>query len=205
MELHEALGQISVIRRQMARGEVFRGYRALSVAASGVTALVAAALQPFFITDPTNQLGIYLAWWIVIAAIGATLAGVEMIWRSLQSPSAFHRQMTLLATEQFLPCLLVGGLLTACLARSAPETAWMLPGLWSLIFSLGVFASFRVLPREIFFVGVYYAACGGIHLFAGDGPHALAPWRMALSFGGGQLLAAIILYWKLERKNVIQP
>ena len=39
MELREALTQISEIRRQVARAQLFRGYRALPVAFSGLTAL----------------------------------------------------------------------------------------------------------------------------------------------------------------------
>ena len=39
MELREALTQIAEIRQQMARGEVFRGYRAATTAFSGVVAL----------------------------------------------------------------------------------------------------------------------------------------------------------------------
>ena len=36
MELREALSQISEIRQQMARSEVFRGYRSITVGFSGV-------------------------------------------------------------------------------------------------------------------------------------------------------------------------
>ena len=43
MELREALTQITEIRLQMARTEVFRGYRAMPVAFSGAVAVVAAA------------------------------------------------------------------------------------------------------------------------------------------------------------------
>ena len=40
-ELHEALERIAEIRHQMARTEVFRGYRALPVAFSGALAVAA--------------------------------------------------------------------------------------------------------------------------------------------------------------------
>ena len=36
MELRDALGQITEIRQQMARGEVFRGYRSLTVGVVGL-------------------------------------------------------------------------------------------------------------------------------------------------------------------------
>ena len=41
-----ALDQIAEIHEQMAKGEVYRGYRSLPVAASGVIGLGAAWLQP---------------------------------------------------------------------------------------------------------------------------------------------------------------
>jgi hypothetical protein len=77
----------------------------------------------------------------------------------------------------------------------------MLPGLWCVLFSLGVFASYRLLPASVFWVGVYYLLCGVGNLWWGQGDNALAPWLMGVSFGGGQLLSAAILYWKLERKH----
>ena len=46
MQLDEALRQISDIRHQMARSEVFRGYRSVTVGLSGGLGLLAAAVQP---------------------------------------------------------------------------------------------------------------------------------------------------------------
>ena len=80
--------------------------------------------------------------------------------------------------------------------------SWMLPGLWSLIFSLGVFASFRLLPPQLFWVGLYYALCGLGCLVWGQGTNAFSPWQMGSSFGGGQLMSAAILFWTLERTDV---
>jgi hypothetical protein len=33
------------------------------------------------------------------------------------------------------------------------------------------------------------------------GTHMFSPWAMALTFGVGQLLAAAVLYWNLERNH----
>src|SRR5436305_12699283 len=71
MELRDALTQISEIRRQMARTEVFRGYRAVPVAFSGLLALAAAALQAAWIADPAEQMAAYLALWVGAAGVGA--------------------------------------------------------------------------------------------------------------------------------------
>ncbi len=77
----------------------------------------------------------------------------------------------------------------------------MLPGLWSLVFSLGIFASYRLLPRQSLWIGFYYAVCGCLCLLWGQAENVLAPWQMGLSFGGGQLLGAAMLYWNLERTH----
>jgi hypothetical protein len=68
----------------------------------------------------------------------------------------------------------------------------MLPGLWLVTFSLGVFASCRFLPRLILLAGVWYLAMGLVALGLGD-TRALAPWTMGLAYGAGQLLVAAIL------------
>jgi hypothetical protein len=68
----------------------------------------------------------------------------------------------------------------------------MLPGLWQVIFSMGVFASCRFLPRQIFAVGVWYLAAGLTCLALGSA-RAFSPWAMGVPFGIGQLLVATML------------
>ncbi len=46
--------------------------------------------------------------------------------------------------------------MTVVLLRAAPESLWMLPGLWQIFYSLGIFASCRLLPRPTFWVAVFY-------------------------------------------------
>jgi hypothetical protein len=204
MELHEAMRQISDIRSQMARAEVYRGYRSLTVGATGVLALLAAAFQPHWVASPEADLERYLGLWVGVAAAGLAAAGVEMMRKARREGAGLSRQSSLVAAEQFLPCVAVGGALTLCIARGTPHVAWMLPGLWALVFSLGVFASRRLLPRPVVWVGVHYVLSGCACLMAGPGPAPLAPWQMALTFGVGQLLGAAILYWNLERPDATQ-
>jgi len=205
MQLDDALRQISDIRQHMARSAVFRGYRSITVGFTGVAGIAAAAIQNHLVGSPETELGRYLALWVGVAAVSLIVAGSEMYWRVRRAGPGLAREHTLLAVEQFLPCVLVGALLTFCIYRSAPHVAWMLPGLWSLIFALGIFASYRLLPRPVFLVGSYYTLCGCACLMLGRGEHALSPWLMGISFGGGQLLGAAILYWTLERTDGSSP
>lgn len=201
MELRDALMQIAEIRQTMARGEVFRGYRAGPVAFSGVLAFGAALVQPWIAPEPVRQMGAYLGLWIGAAALSAVAAGAGMIVAG-SAASAWRRRITWLAVEQFLPCLLAGGLVTAVLVRGGAGSVELLPGLWQVLFSLGVFASCRLLPRATFSVAVFYLASGVATLAAARGDSALSPWAMGLPFGVGQLLAASVLYWTLERSDV---
>jgi hypothetical protein len=92
-----------------------------------------------------------------------------------------------------------GGLVTPVLAT--PEHAWLLPGLWQVLFGLGIFASYRLLPPATFWVALFYLLAGVVCLLIARGEAALTPWAMGVPFGVGQLLAAGVLYWTLERGN----
>ena len=202
MQLDHALRQISDIRQHMAQSHVFRGYRSITVGFSGALGLSAAALQPHWVPSPQADLPRYLGLWLAVAAASLIVAGTQVCWRARRAGSALAVQHTLLAVEMFLPSVVVGALLTLCIYRSAPHVAWMLPGLWALIYGLGVFASRRVLPPQIVWVGSFYILSGCGCLLLGQGDNALSPWQMAISFGGGQLLGAAVLYWTLERTDV---
>jgi hypothetical protein len=202
MELHEALTQISEIRLQMARTQVFRGYHSIPTALSGLLAMAAAGLQPMWIHDPVQNISAYLTLWFAVALFSVMAAGVEMWVHCRRSTSALTREVTWLAVEQFLPAVVAGGLLSYALVTAAPESVCLLPGLWQVLFSLGVFASCRLLPRSVFAVGVFYMAAGIMSLVWARGDAALSPWAMGLPFGVGQLLAAAMLYVTLERKDV---
>ena len=81
------------------------------------------------------------------------------------------------------------------LIQFAPEALWMLPGLWQILVSLGIFASVRSLPRSIALAGAWYFVAGlGVLMLASDG-HVLSPWTMGLPFAVGQLLMAAILHF----------
>ncbi|WP_020466880.1 hypothetical protein [Singulisphaera acidiphila] len=173
----------------------------MPVAFSGVLALATAGFQVAWIREPAQELSGYLGLWIGAAVISAVAAGAEMVIRVRNSASPWTREITWLAVEQFIPCLVAGGLLTFVLIRFAPEALWMLPGLWQILFSLGVFASCRLLPRATFGVAVFYLATGLACLALAHGEYALSPWAMGLPFGIGQLLAAAVLYRTLECRD----
>jgi hypothetical protein len=200
-DLERALADIAEIRTQMARGAEFRGYGPMTVAATAVLAVAAGGAQQLWLPDPVGEVVGYLMLWIATAVVCVILIGSEMIARTRRIHSGIADEMIHAATEQFIPAGVAGALLTFVLFRFAPDTLWMLPGLWQLIFSLGFIASCRSLPKPMFAVGVWYLASGLGCLAFAHGVQALSPWAMALPFGVGQLAMAAILYWGVGDSN----
>jgi hypothetical protein len=195
-QLNEALAEIAAIRHQVARGVEFRGYGPATLLATAAMAVLAAAFQAFLLPEPTEAIARYLGLWLATAAAAATLIGTEAITRTRRLHSGLAPEMLAAAAEQFLPAAAAGVLLTVVLMRFAPETIWMLPGLWQIVFSLGVFASLRFLPRRIFIAGFWYLLCGLACLVFARGGAALSPWAMGVPFGIGQVLIAVALHSK---------
>jgi hypothetical protein len=193
------MSAIHSIRIQVARGSEFRGYGPASIAFSGILALLVAAGQARWMTMHSHRdIAIYLTIWVCTAAVALVLTGLETLNRARRVHSGFAGEMVRSAVEQFLPALVVGSLMTVVLMRVAAQECWMLPGLWELIFSLGVFASCRFLPRQMFAVGVWYLAAGLYCLAAGSADRVLSPWSMGIPFGIGQLLVAAVLQFGFE-------
>jgi hypothetical protein len=200
-DLERALADITAMRAQMARGTEFRGYGPATLAATGVLAFLAAVLQAWLLKDPAQDIGAYLALWLATAAASAAIIRVEMVNRSRMVHSDLADEMIHQAVAQFFPAALAATLLTVTLLNAAPESLWMLPGLWQIVFSLGVFAACRALPRPVVVVGAWYLACGlGCLVFA-RGEQAFSPWAMGLPFGLGQLFVAAVLFSCLRREE----
>lgn len=193
-DLEDALNDIKSMRTQIARSTQFRGYSATAFAATALLAVAAAGAQVYWIPVPAAELTAFLALWIGTAALAAAIIGIDVIARSRRAHSGLADEMIYAALEQLLPAAVAGALLTCVIARYAPQAAWMLPGLWQILLSLGVFASCRSLPGPLILVAVWYLASGVICLALTADGNALAPWTMGVPFGAGQLLAALLVH-----------
>ena len=194
-DLDKALADILAIRSQIAAGTAFRGYGSATVAATSGIALLTAVLQFLWLKDPTGQPIVFFGGWAAAASLSAALIWIEMLARTRRHHSGLADAMLQQAIGQFLPAGVAGLLLAIMMWKFAPETLWMLPGLWQVLVSLGVFASVRSLPRSMAFGGAWYFVSGFTVLLLASQTHLLSPWTMGLPFAAGQLLMAALLYF----------
>ncbi len=185
----------------MARTEVFRGYRSVPIALSGLVALSAGAVQPFLSPDPALEFRLWLLLWMGAAVLSVALCSAEMAVRFQRTRSGLERERIRQAVARFLPAVVTGGLLTFVLAELAPESRHLLPGLWAILMGLGIFASLPMLPRATLYVALFYVGAGLLSLALARDMHAFSPLAMGLPFGAGQLSAAAVLYLTLERNH----
>ena len=197
MDLSRALGQLADIHQQIAKAEIYRGYRSLPIAASGLIGLGAAWAQTPALgaSDPIG----FVLYWVTIAGCAGFVGASEIIYNYVVHDDRAARRQTTQVVGQFLPSVLAGAIITVSFVHLSAALVPLLPGLWAICFGIGIFASRPYLPRASGWVALLYYAAGVALLWIARGPEPLRGWWVGGTFGAGQLLAALVLYWNLER------
>lgn len=192
-DLNQALIDIRSIRRQVANVTEFRGYGPLTLSATAVFALLGGAAQHLWLPRPASHPAQYLALWLSTGILSAALIVTQMLTRADRLHSGMADEMIRVAVAQFLPAAIAGIILPFVLLHITRNVFWMLPGLWQIVFSLGVFASCRCLPRPMLLAGAWFLLTGlaGVSL---GGPRALAPVIMSVPYAVGMGFVAIVHY-----------
>lgn len=205
MQLRDALSDLKEIRAQLDRTTEFRGFRSMAVGLSGIMATAGAIVQLNWQDHWNGTLGEFLTVWLIVATCSIFAMGIEIWIRSIQSPTRLTWKTYRNLIIQIAPSLFVGAVMTAAIAFSV-RAAWMLPGIWALIYSLGLFACRQHLPRLTVWAAMYFMVGGTLclghsFLFRELASPQLSAWHMVILFGGGQFLLGWILYWTLERRH----
>ena len=197
MDVGRALAQIAEIHDQLAKGEVYRGWRSVPVASSGLVGLVAAAWQSA--TGRPIEPWSFMAYWLAVGVVALVVGCSEIAWHYVARATDSERRQSRRVIAQFLPALVAGAIATGALVRLSPALVTLLPGLWALLFGVGIFAARPYVPRASGWVALYYWTAGLALLWSAHGLDTLSPWAVGGTFGAGQLFAAAVLYWNLER------
>ncbi len=189
MNLGEALEQLDAIHTHLARTEHYHGYRPAALGSSGLGGLAAGLMQPAL--EPVG----YVVYWVVVALICSVLAGGATVLGYLFREDALARRRTRIVVRQFAPCQLAGLIVTLTLAhpRRAEWAVALLPGLWALLYGLGIVASLPFLPRLAGLIAAWYLLAGLVLLSLAEAP--VPPgWAVGVPFGLGQLFSALTLF-----------
>src|SRR4051812_19844301 len=198
VDVTRALEQIAEIHGQMAKGELYRGYRARWVGGSAAGGVIAAWLQPASI-NAAAPAG-FVSYWCAVA-VGAAIVGAgEMAYDYAFRHSAADRRQTRRVVGQFMPSVVAGAGIAVCFAQSSVLVAF-LPGVWAICFGLGIFASRPYLPRASGWVALFYYAAGFGLLWMARRGDPVSGWWIGATFGIGQVMAAAVLWWNLEREE----
>lgn len=197
-DLNRALVDIRNIRRQVAQTTEFRGYGPLTLSATAALALLAGFVQLRWIPEPADCPVQYVVLWLSTAVLCAALIASQMLARARRLHSGMADEMIRMAVAQFLPAAIAGAILPFVLLHVTHDVFWMLPGLWQIIFSLGVFASCRCLPRPMLLAGAWFLVTGLACIAIGD-ERVLAPATMSGAYGVGMTLVAVIHYLSAKK------
>jgi len=200
-DLNRALFDIRTIRRQVAQTTEFRGYGPLTLFATAAVAVAGGAIQAYLLPEPASHPVEYVALWLSVGVVSAGLIVTQMMTRANRLHSGMADEMIRVAVAQFVPAAMVGVILPFILLHVTHNVFWMLPGLWQIVFSLGVFASCRCLPRQMLIAGVWFMVTGLMCVELGD-VRALAPVTMAGAFGVGMSLVGAIHSFSARKASI---
>jgi hypothetical protein len=214
MNVHRALSDVAEMRAQLDRAANYRGFRSLATGFSALVVLLGAIVQAAWVEASAINVDAYLSIWLGVAIASSALAGIEMIVRGILSRNRqvwiTHRRLI----GNLVPSMIVGSVLTLALANHALAQPtglgmmWALPGIWAMIFGLGLFTCRHELPRPANWVAMYYLITGMICVLINsqlvgansESFNQLSAWQMVVMFGLGQSFLGLVLYWNVERK-----
>lgn len=192
--LHDrALQDLSFIRRTMEGAASFTDVPGWGLVGVGSTAVIAAPLaaqQP----SATRWILVWLATAIVAVSIGTAAMWQKMRRRVTAGEALQLNTPTRKFLFGFWPAILVGAVLTGALTDpftpgiEAHLTARLLPGLWLLLYGLGVLTAGAYSIRAVPLMGMVFMALGAITLLV---PFAIGDVMMGLGFGLLQLAFGI--------------
>ncbi len=176
--LHDrAMENLRFIRETMERAGAFTAVPGWGGVLMGASAVGAAAIA---VRQPTP--GRWLSVWLVeaVLAVAIALAGMAVKARRAGTRllSASGRKFVL----SFLPPVLAGAVLTLALYRSGEAT--LLPGLWLLLYGVGVVTAGTYSVRVVPILGGCLIALGAAALFS---PPTWGDAYLAAGFGGLQI------------------
>jgi hypothetical protein len=177
------MDNLRYIRETIERAGSFTAVPGIGGMLMGSTALAAA-----WAASRQGHGPVWLAIWLgeALVALAIGIAGAEL--KSRRAKQTLLSGPARKFVAGFAPAMVAGALLTAVLYR--PETLWMLPGIWTLLYGTGVVSGGGASVRVVPLMGACFMAMGALALlWPGISGDAL----LAATFGGLHIVFGTII------------
>ena len=192
-ELERALSQIADIRARMSASSRFRGFAPEAMAFGSVFSLATAMAQTLWPAALASSGPRYLAVWGAACVCCSAICAIEAISRSRSLHGAMAGAMLGSTLRQLLPFGAAGAVIAGVSCSGAPQTAWVVPGIWLLLIGLAGLSAATSLPRTIVWPSAWYFFCGALVLGLAGGGLPLSPWMLGLPLAIGQAMVAFVV------------
>lgn len=178
-----AMANLEFIRDTMASATAFTAVPGWGMAATGMTALGAAALAA---REPGTRA--WLAIWMVEAVVGLVIGAVTMALKARAAATPLLTGSGRKFALSLLPALAVGALLTVVLYQH--DLAALLPGTWLLLYGTGVVAAGAFSVSAVPAMGLGFLVLGTASIL---GPASWGNALLAVGFGGLHIAFGIVI------------
>ena len=178
-----AMDNLRYIRETIERAGSFTAVPGIGGMLVGSTALAAA-----WTASRRGHSSVWLAIWLseALVALAIGIVGAEL--KSRRAKQTLLSGPARKFVAGFAPAMLAGALLTAVLYR--PETVWMLPGVWMLLYGAAVVAGGGASVRVVPLMGACFMAMGALALLW---PGVSGDALLAAAFGGIHIIFGTVI------------
>ncbi len=154
--IHDALAQVRQLQALILEKRQFRGYSGTARFAGGTVTLLGSVVMSSVFYPKTVPA--HFAGWLTVMGVAAALNYGALILWYVQLPNDSRKAIRVRPVFDAFPALLTGGILSlALLLRGYPD---LLFGVWMCLYGLAHTSCRADLPRENWFLGIYYVVCG---------------------------------------------
>jgi hypothetical protein len=178
-----AMDNLRFIRETMEAAATFTAVSGWGTVVIGLTAIAAAALAAM--TQSTTR---WIFIWLCEAALSVAISVYTMALKARAARLPLWSEPARKILFSFAPPMAVGALLT--LVCYEHNLIALLPGIWMLLYGVGVVAAGTFSVRIVPVMGIAFMAVGTVALFA---PPAWTTACMAAGFGGLHLFFGILI------------
>lgn len=178
-----AMDNLRFIRETMEAAATFTAVSGWGMTLTGLTALVATG-----IAASTNSLARWVFIWMCEAVLSVAISVYSMALKARAAGMPLWSEPARKIVFSFAPPMAVGALLT--LVSFERGLIALLPGIWMLLYGVGVVAAGTFSVRIVPVMGIAFMAVGTVALFI---PPSLTTACMAFGFGGLHLFFGILI------------